>query len=280
MVECVRQEGKLFMTEKENYDYYYNFLKSLTLSDDDIKRLFDEYPISKKPVKEYDRKEGLMIQLWGKYYFILYRTNNPETKDPCWLGINPNGTKKLIKTKYFKEANCYYPKTDSGPFCACINELKGLKISSSQSSQKRSIGEKIVGEILEEMFCKVEDICVEYEYPIEDLKGFRGVWKQTGVPRFDFAVIDKRNNKPLLFVEFDGQQHYKKGFKQSRRDYIDTTLTRDMIKNGYAFYSRIPLIRLPYGLLDDQPDPNLIKEDIKHSITEYLCAGDAVKSPY
>ena len=143
-----------------------------------------------------------------------------------------------------------------------------------------NVGEKIVGEILEEMFCKVEDICVEYEYPIEDLKGFRGVWKQTGVPRFDFAVIDKRTNKPLLFVEFDGQQHYKKGFKQSRRDYINTTLTRDKIKDGYAFYSRIPLIRLPHGLLDDQPDPSLIKEDIKYLITDYLCAGDAVKSPY
>lgn len=64
--------------------------------------------------------------------------------------------------------------------------------------------------------------------------------------RFDFALFDKNNNL-VMFIEFDGEQHYNdlKGIWR-QVDSLISIKKRDEQKNNYAKSINIPLVRIPY----------------------------------
>lgn len=71
--------------------------------------------------------------------------------------------------------------------------------------------------------------------------------------RFDFAIFDK-NNKLIRLIEFDGEQHYQKGIKNSgwnTYQKYEYTLQNDKAKNQLAKDNNIPLIRIPYWERDN-----------------------------
>lgn len=71
--------------------------------------------------------------------------------------------------------------------------------------------------------------------------------------RFDFAIFDK-NNKLIRLIEFDGEQHYQKGIKNSgwnTYQKYECTLQNDKAKNQLAKDNNIPLIRIPYWERDN-----------------------------
>ena len=69
-----------------------------------------------------------------------------------------------------------------------------------------------------------------------------------GQKRFDFAILDDKNNIVRL-IEFDGEQHYKES--KWGRDKLERTQESDTIKNIYAKENNIPLVRIPYWELSN-----------------------------
>lgn len=98
----------------------------------------------------------------------------------------------------------------------------------------RSIGEENIEKIL-----KINNINFLSEYPVKiDNKYYR----------FDFAIL--KNGKVQRFVEFDGIQHYDEKEKHWGKSNTEIKL-RDVIKNNYCFYNKIPLVRIPYTERDN-----------------------------
>lgn len=78
--------------------------------------------------------------------------------------------------------------------------------------------------------------------------------------RFDFYVDNK------YLIEFDGMQHFepcKSGWNTEER--CNYTQTRDEYKNHWCKEHGIPLIRIPYFIIDD-----LSLDDIRLDTTQYL----------
>ena len=69
--------------------------------------------------------------------------------------------------------------------------------------------------------------------------------------RFDFAIFDK-NDKLVLFIEYDGEQHFNdiKGTWNSLET-LSQRQQRDKIKNNYAIQNNISLVRIPYWERDN-----------------------------
>lgn len=66
--------------------------------------------------------------------------------------------------------------------------------------------------------------------------------------RYDFAII-KDNKLVIRLVEFDGEQHYKEGIKNSgwsTYQKYEYTYQNDIAKNLLAKENGIPLVRIPY----------------------------------
>ena len=86
-------------------------------------------------------------------------------------------------------------------------------------------------------------------------------FEDTGVlAKFDFYVEDE------YLVEFDGVQHFKpckSGWNTPEK--CDITQKHDEYKNQWCKENNIPLIRIPYTIID-----NLSLEDIQLSTTKYL----------
>ena len=82
--------------------------------------------------------------------------------------------------------------------------------------------------------------------------------------RFDFGIYN--NNTLQYLIEYDGAQHYL--FDQhgwNNKENYDKTKSRDIIKNQYCLKNNIPLIRIPYTILE-----TLNIEDLKLETTKYL----------
>jgi len=71
--------------------------------------------------------------------------------------------------------------------------------------------------------------------------------------RFDFALLN--NNKQIIrLVEFDGEQHYEEGIRNSgwnTYEKYELTYQNDIIKNKIAKENNIPLVRIPYWERDN-----------------------------
>lgn len=109
------------------------------------------------------------------------------------------------------------------------------------------------------------------EYSFPDLVGL----KNTPL-RFDFAIL--KENKILLLIEIDGEQHFKftKHFHKTVFDFMKAR-EWDRKKNSYCLVKRIPLIRVPYWDLDKLTfnslfsNPNYRVKDKYHN--DYLING-------
>ena len=133
----------------------------------------------------------------------------------------------------------------------------------SNTNSKASNGEILIKTALEKSgFNKSFTRVSEYQVP--DLIGFEGLWERS--PRYDFAILD--NNKPLMFLEFDGNQHYS-----ASKDFL-RQFKRDKAKDAYAFYKSIPLIRFPSGVLAESDNVNIVLDVIKI----YLSAGKFIEN--
>lgn len=78
--------------------------------------------------------------------------------------------------------------------------------------------------------------------------------------RFDFYVDDR------YLIEFDGQQHYKANSDGwFTEDVVDKIRARDEYKSMWCKKNNIPLIRIPFHIIDD-----IKLEDLMPDTTQYL----------
>ena len=101
--------------------------------------------------------------------------------------------------------------------------------------QKNSLGASNIEKILQN-----HNINYIKEYVVHELNN----------KRFDFALIDD-NNKPIRFIEFDGEQHYRYSGGWNTKENLIITQKRDKIKNKWAKDNDIPLVRIPYWERDN-----------------------------
>lgn len=109
------------------------------------------------------------------------------------------------------------------------------------------------GEELIKQYLKSKNIKFNWQHYIRDIKR-----------RYDFSI--EKNNK-LIFIEFDGEQHFRPvNHWKGRKGYIERRKA-DIEKNEYCKYNEIPLLRIRY----DQAYciPNMI-DDILLNETKYL----------
>lgn len=244
------------MTREENKQYYLTWLKKF-FTEEEINLMFKEQPINETVVKISDRKEGLIIDYFGDKILILYRAENSTRNNHCgWVGIKNNKQKKLtiVPTKYITAKN--ERRNDE----QIKNFIQIHYRTENNNNHYESGGEKLIEKALIQInFNQAFDIVNEYKIP--ELVTPEFDWVEP--PRFDFAVLNRETHKPLMFLEYDGEQHYAATEKYPN---FWKQLRRDNIKNAYAFYSLIPLIRIPHGILYE--DDNIDK--VAELIISYL----------
>lgn len=105
-----------------------------------------------------------------------------------------------------------------------------------------SIGADNISKIL-----KQNQILFITEYPVYNLEG-----EDNSHPyRFDFLIVDN-NKSPLRLIEYDGIQHYVETWgKWKEKINLTEQQRRDKVKNEYALFHNIPLVRIPYWERDN-----------------------------
>lgn len=98
--------------------------------------------------------------------------------------------------------------------------------------KNRSHGEEAIAEWLDEYG-------YEYvrQYTNDELKYFNNLF-------YDFAIIE--NGKPIMFIEYDGEQHFKPVDALGGEEKFMENIIRDEIKNNYAAEVGVPLLRISY----------------------------------
>ena len=159
---------------------------------------------------------GYLTVLYRDFDFEEERKNNgAKTRAVYWKCECSCGTKKSVK----------YSHLVSGAIrsCGCIV----------------SYGEK-----------KIKEILNKYELPflcnssLKNAKSFKG-----GDLKFDFILKSKEN---IVYVlEFDGEQHFGyTGRDWSTKEHFELYRKNDILKNKYCFDNNIPIIRIPYVMLN------------------------------
>ena len=118
---------------------------------------------------------------------------------------------------YIQTSNLYQQES-----CGCLNESKGTR--------------------------KIKALLEEYHIPFIQEKRFSNLrFDDTNCQaRFDFYV----NNQYI--IEFDGRQHFIQGSgTYDNEEKFSKTQQHDRIKNQYCFDHHIPIIRIPYTILDN-----------------------------
>ena len=109
---------------------------------------------------------------------------------------------------------------------------------------------------------KIEEILTKYNISFIKEKRFSDlVFQDTGyLARFDFYVDNK------YLIEFDGCQHFiqRNGIFDNKEKF-EKTRQHDQIKNKYCKEHNIPLIRIPYTILN-----NLTLEDLQIETSQYI----------
>lgn len=91
----------------------------------------------------------------------------------------------------------------------------------------------------------IKDYLIKNKVEFEIEKKFEECKNKSYLP-FDIYIPSKN-----LLIEYDGEQHFKPTFgcdKENRIELLKNTHKRDLIKNEYAIYQKISLLRIPYGL--------------------------------
>lgn len=143
--------------------------------------------------------------------------------------------------------------------CDCGN-IKYIRGSSLKSGNTKSCGlcshdsfgiEKI------KLLLKENNINFIQEKIFDDL-----FYEETNKPvKFDLFVND------TYIIEFDGRQHFsydKSGW--NTKEIFEKTKKRDKIRNEYCYKNNIPIIRIPYNIIDDLKIDDLIVEKSSYLI--------------
>lgn len=110
----------------------------------------------------------------------------------------------------------------------------------------RSIGEQNIKQILDNAKIKYKP-----QQSFDDLVSEYG-----GYPLYDFSILDDNNNVQRL-IEFDGEQHKKPYDFFGGEEKFLKVQKNDTLKNQYALFHNIPLVRIPYKKRD-----NIALEDL------------------
>lgn len=132
-----------------------------------------------------------------------------------------------------------------------------------QNCSTSSIGEqKILDLLRDHQISFVHD----KPYPLCDYKG--GVYGN-GKLRFDFRITD--NSECDYFIEFDGEQHFREAIfsnddigKETER--LNDLQRRDAFKNEWCVARSIPIIRIPYSIINSITIDDLIPETSEYVI--------------
>ena len=192
--------------------------------------------LQKEKVIENNQNQKLIDltnQIFGKLKVIERGENHKE--QPTWICECSCGTILEVMGSNLRKEN----GTRS---CGCIS----------------SKGEEKISNLLTQ-----NNIIFQKEY------SFRDCISEKGFPlRFDFAVFN--NDELQYLIEFDGIQHIN---EQSFfvKDNFYLRVARDKIKNKYSLINHIPLIRIPYDLID-----KMLIEDLKLENTKYLYRGEII----
>lgn len=125
--------------------------------------------------------------------------------------------------------------------CGSIKSIRGIDIRQGKVISCgciKSKGEEKIASLLKENninFCR--------EYTFNDLY-FNNINNKL---RFDFAIFE--NNKLKYLIEYDGEQHFFEGIRESgwnNKDNYLLTKQRDELKNQYCINNKIWLIRINY----------------------------------
>lgn len=159
----------------------------------------------------------------------------------CATGyVSPYGVEIMDEVKQNKNGVWIY--NCKCPICGKIFQELPARIKNGHITScgcaRMSKGEKLVKHILDAF-----NVCYKMEQSFPDCK-YRYRLK------FDFAIYENDFIKCVL--EYDGEQHYRpSNFFGGEKFYRETKI-RDAIKDKYCKDHNIPLIRLPYFLLEDE----------------------------
>ena len=114
--------------------------------------------------------------------------------------------------------------------------------------KKTSQGEQIIAKLLKENNIsyvgeKIFPDCIDKSYL-----------------RFDFYVNE------TYIIEFDGIQHFQSGSGWNTQEHLLNTQRKDNIKNNYCKENHIPLIRIPYTILEQLTIDDLLLETTKYRV--------------
>ena len=183
-------------------------------------------------------------------------------------GIDITG-KRYGKLVVLKRAEEKLPYSDSVAWickCDCGNEII-TTVSHLNSGNTTSCGctHKSEGEELISQILTKESINFIKEYQTQELKSQKG-----NLLRFDFYLPDYD-----IFIEFDGDQHYR-----INRYFSLENCERDFLKNEFCLLNNFNLYRIPYSekqnlklynFQDLVSDRFLVKEVDHYHIKNLLC---------
>lgn len=232
---------------------------------------------------------------------VLYRVNNDKNNKPMWLckcscGKLKNISGKSLRSGHTQSCGCLNNERISNlnklnltnqifGFLKAIEPIEGdkntprkwkcqclkcnnfilvetNKLTSGHTKScgclNISYGEEKIAYLL-----KKHKIDFVQEKTFQDL-----LYKETGHhPRFDFFV----NNSYV--IEFDGVQHFESNGGWNTEELVQKNKIRDKIKNEYCFSKNIPIIRIPYYILNDLTIKDLMLETSKY-ILEHSEEGE------
>ena len=122
--------------------------------------------------------------------------------------------------------------------CGCETYVRGADLSNGHTSScgcLTSLGELNIIKIL-------NDARLKY---LHNRGYFKDLVGDAGLPlRYDFIVFDN-NDRPIRLIEFDGPQHDKPNDLFGKEEF-ERLRKADTLKNQYALFHNIPLVRIPY----------------------------------
>lgn len=135
--------------------------------------------------------------------------------------------------------------------------------NNSLFSTTKPNGEIILEKTLKEL---KYDFCPQYSF--KDLRGDLG-----GRLRFDFALLDKSSIpfKPLMLIEFQGQQHYD---GSTFFDNMERLLKNDKLKKEYCLKNNLPLLEVYIWDIQKQNFSGWLDSEIKRCLGQTEWFGE------
>lgn len=152
-----------------------------------------------------------------------------QARNLKWIDITNQRFEKLVAIEYLGKSNWKC-------LCDCGNEtiVSTGHLRSGHTTScgcLHSKGEKFITQFLTQ-----NNIRFKKEYTAENLRNEEG-----NKLRVDFAILDSKD-KPVLFIEYNGKQHYD----INDAWYSEKLHKSDLIKEEYAKLNNIPLIIIKF----------------------------------